>query len=150
MTHQNNRENAKHQEFSAGVILFREQNGGRRYLLLHYPGGHFDFAKGHLEGKETEKEAAVRELKEETGIEEFTLIEGFRDQVVYFFKRKGELIRKTVTFFLGATNLSEILLSDEHQGYLWLDYQAALAKITFENARELLRSAEAFMQNNPI
>ena len=56
-------------EFSAGVILYRQLKDSREYLLLHYPGGHFDFPKGHLEQDETEREAAYRELKEETGID---------------------------------------------------------------------------------
>jgi len=139
--------NVQIKEFSAGVIVFRDHGDKRKYLLLHYPSGHFDFAKGHLEKGETEKQAAIRELEEETGIKQIDLLEGFIDQVVYFFKRKGELIYKRVTFFLGRTNEGDIKLSDEHQGYLWLDYQAALAKITFENAREILRQAEQFLTN---
>ncbi len=147
MTNQNSTRNGEIKEFSAGVVVFREQGEQRKYLLLHYPGGHFDFPKGHLERGENERQAAIRELEEETGISEITLMEGFLDQVVYFFKRKGELVRKTVTFFLGKTKQSEIILSDEHQGYLWLDYQSALAKVTFENAREILRQAEQFLTN---
>ena len=52
-------------EHSAGVVLFRQMKDYREYLLLHYPSGHFDFPKGHLEEDETEREAAFRELEEE-------------------------------------------------------------------------------------
>lgn len=134
------------EEFSAGIVVFRHHDEKRRYLLLHYPGGHFDFPKGHLEAGETEEQAAIRELEEETGINKVTLIDGFIEKITYFFKRRGQLIHKTVTFFLGQTKDSEIQLSHEHKGYLWLDYSAALSKITFENAREILRRAEQFMQ----
>ena len=59
----------KPDEKSCGVVLFRE-DPRREYLILHYPGGHLDFAKGHVEkGEErAEKRTALRELEEETGI----------------------------------------------------------------------------------
>src|SRR5690349_6587521 len=54
-------------EFSAGFVLFRDSAEGPLYLLLDY-GRHWDYAKGHLEEGETAWQAAVRELREETGI----------------------------------------------------------------------------------
>lgn len=146
MTDRNLSKANKIEEFSAGIVLFRPHDDKRKYLLLHYPSGHFDFPKGHLEAGETEKQAAIRELEEETGVSEVRVLDGFLEKIVYFFKRKGQLIHKTVTFFLGETTGSDVKISHEHQGYLWLDYSSALSKITFENAREILRRAEKFLQ----
>ena len=53
-------------EFSAGFILFRRTSAGPVYLLLDY-GRHWDYPKGHLEKNESTWQAAVRELREETG-----------------------------------------------------------------------------------
>lgn len=136
----------KSEEFSAGVIVYREQGAQRVYLLLHYPGGHWDFPKGHLENSESERQAAERELTEETGIVDINIHPDFQDVMIYYFKRQGRLIKKTVTFFLGWTSDSTVKISHEHQGYLWLDYESCLKKITFENARAMLRRAEQYLQ----
>lgn len=134
-------------EFSAGVVLFREKDGHRKYLILHYPGGHFDFPKGHLEKGETEAQAALRELVEETGIEVSGFYPGFREEMNYSFRRQDHRVDKTVTFFLAETDSSQVIISHEHQGYLWLGYEETLAKITFENARQILRRAETALNN---
>ena len=54
-------------EVSAGIILFNEQEE-RKFLLLNYPSGHWDFVKGKMEEGETYQTTALRETKEETGI----------------------------------------------------------------------------------
>ena len=53
---------------SAGIILFNENDDVRRYLLLNYPNGHWDFIKGGIEDGETPHETSIRETEEETGI----------------------------------------------------------------------------------
>ena len=40
-------------EKSAGAIIFRDDNGTRKYLLLHYNPGHWEYVKGHIEDGET-------------------------------------------------------------------------------------------------
>lgn len=129
-------------EFSAGVILYRQLKDSREYLLLHYPGGHFDFPKGHLEQDETEREAAYRELKEETGIDRVIWIEGFREKMHYFFMMKGVKISKYVTFFLARTSQKKVTISFEHRDALWLPYEEAYQKLTFEKGKEFLAKAE--------
>lgn len=131
-------------ERSAGVLVFRDVNGRREYLLLDY-GRHWDYPKGHLEPGETDEQAARRELREETGIIDIELIEGFSREIVYHFRssRKG-LVRKEVIFFAGRLDEKdegEVMLSEEHVGYSWEERDAALAKLTFENARSVLVAA---------
>lgn len=131
-------------EFSAGFVLFREEKkGGRRlYLLLDY-GEHWDYAKGHLEEGETAWQAAVRELREETGIRQVDRVGRFERDMHYVFSspKKGR-VHKTVTYFLGRTRVSEVKVSEEHEGSAWLGYVEAMERLTFDNAREILRAAE--------
>lgn len=142
--------NANLKEFSAGFIVFSvDQHGLRKYLLLHYPSGHFDFPKGHLEQGESDLQAAIRELTEETGISNIEVISGFEEFIHYGFYRKEGQVLKKVTFFLGQSPAQEITLSHEHQGYLWLEYDQALAKITFDNAKTLLQKAEKHLNKKP-
>lgn len=129
-------------EHSAGVVLYRQMKEGREYLLLHYPGGHFDFAKGHIEGDESEQEAAYRELKEETGIENIIWIDGYKEKIEYIYRRFGELSLKDVVFFLARTEQKKVTISHEHQGSVWLPYKEALQKLTFQSAKDLLSKAE--------
>ncbi len=133
------------QEYSAGIILYRMHNNKRLYLLLHYQSGHWDFAKGHIEQGESKEQAALRELKEETGITQVELNKDFEDSFSYFFKSpEGELIHKTVYFLLGITNEKDVQLSHEHIGYAWLSFKEALEQLTYQNARELLEKAHKY------
>ena len=129
---------------SAGIIVFRIKNNVREYLLLHYLGGHWDFAKGKMEKGETKNETALRELQEEANISA-TILDGFKEKLFYIFKEHGELTKKTVYFFVGEAQGEDIRMSREHQGYIWLPYDQALAKLTFKNAKEVLEKADAFL-----
>lgn len=135
------------QERSAGFILFRDDAPGKRvYLLLDY-GRHWDYAKGHVEKGETDLDAAVRELKEETGIKAPEVVDGFTHEIEYFFRSsKHGLIKKSVIFFLAKTESRDVILSEEHIGYEYLDYEAAMKRLTYANAREALRKANEFLQ----
>lgn len=119
-------------------------NGGRKYLLLRYPHGHWDLPKGKIEQGESKQEAALRELKEETGLSA-TILDCFEEQLSYFFRHKGELISKTVYFFIAEAELGKVILSDEHIGFAWLSYQEALDRLSFDNAKEILKRAEQFL-----
>lgn len=141
-------------EISVGAVVFREEAGIRKYLLLHYPSGHFDFAKGHVEEGETEEMTLRRETEEETGIKDLEVLPG-RVSIRYFYTAKGNErqrreregrgihIFKQVHFYPARTRDMDVQLSHEHIGSVWLPYEQALEKVTFENARRVLREAEA-------
>ena len=62
---------------SSGIILFNENESIRKYLLLNYPTGHWDFIKGGIENGENPHQTSIREAKEETGIGDIEYIDGF-------------------------------------------------------------------------
>ena len=134
------------EERSAGVILYRQGPQGREYLLLQHLKGHYwGFPKGHIEGAEDLREAARRELCEETGIGSVELAEGFQVETEYTFNRNDQPVHKRVTYFLGKTDENEVRLSKEHLAYIWLGYPEALERLTYESSRALLRQAEQFL-----
>ncbi len=126
------------EERSAGVVIYRGGSKSPVFLLLNYPSGHWDFAKGKIEYGETEIQAAVRETGEETGIVDLRFVDGFKHMIEYSFQYRDIPVHKQVVFFLAETQTKDIILSDEHENYAWMDYREALDRITFENARVVL------------
>jgi len=132
---------------SAGIVLFRNASNKNEFLLLNYPQGHWDFIKGKVEPGETPYETASRETKEETGISDIEFIDGFEESVEYNFRFKNEDIHKKVIFFLAKTSEKKISLSHEHNDFVWLEYDDALKKTTFRNAKNVLSKANEFLLN---
>ena len=132
------------EEVSAGIILI---NDNKDFLLLNYPSKHWDFVKGKMEEGETEHETALRETNEETGISDVEFIDGFEEEIEYYFYANNQEIHKKVIFFLGKTKTSEIILSHEHLDYIWLEFDNALEKTTYENAKNLLKKSKVFLEN---
>ena len=128
-------------EQSAGIVFFRKIENRIEFLLLHYPSGHWDLVKGHIESNETAKEAAKRESKEETGITDVKFIDGFEEEIEYYFKYDNQDIHKKVIFFLSETKQDRITLSDEHVDFVWLDFENTTKKITFDTAKQIVRKA---------
>ena len=104
-------------EKSCGIILVNQDS----ILLLHYPSGHWDFPKGHVDGEEKEEDTARRELLEETGISDVVL---------------------------GKTKVHNVTISHEHQGYQWCNWEKSLETLTFINSKSILTEAERFLKPN--
>ena len=133
------------QEKSCGAVVFRRSKEGIKYLILHYEAKHWDFPKGKLELNETEEEAAKREIKEETRIDDAQFAEGFRQTISYFYRKNDEVIHKEVVVFLAETKIENVKLSFEHVGYVWMGYENAEKKLTFNNSKEVLKKADEFL-----
>ena len=153
-------------EKSAGAIIFRKENGINYFLLLNYmpaeqgKKGQWGFAKGHVEGNETDEETARREIKEETGIKDLKIVPGFKEIEKYFFRRnyglegearkKAPWVFKLVVFFLAETKTKDVEISSEHSGFLWLPIDEAVKKTTFKNSKKLLKEANGFILKSGV
>jgi 8-oxo-dGTP pyrophosphatase MutT (NUDIX family) len=100
-----------------------------------------------MEEGETHHETALRETNEETGISDVVFLDGFKEEIEYYFRADNQDIHKKVIFFLGKTKTLDIILSHEHLDFVWLDYDSALKKITYKNAKNLLRKSKIFLEN---
>jgi len=135
-------------EKSCGIVLFFSDE----FLIIQHSTesnevkGHWDFPKGHVEDDETELETATRELQEETGIDNFKLIDNFRHKITYNIHKNNGLIPKEVIFFLAESSTKSIQLSSEHQNYSWLNFDLAHDRLTYANAKEVLVKAKTFLE----
>ena len=132
-------------EKSCGAVIFK-RNQNRKYLLLHYEGGHWDFVKGHVEKNESEIDTVRRETEEEVGIEDLIFVEGYRHPISYYYKRAGKTVYKEVVFYLIDAKTDAVRLSREHVGYDWLPYERAYERLTYKNAKETLRKAHEYLE----
>jgi bis(5'-nucleosidyl)-tetraphosphatase len=135
------------EELSAGAVVYYETQNSRErlYLVLNYPAGHWDFPKGAVEKGETEEQAAMREIKEETGIEVPSFVPGFKRKIEYRYRRAKGLSHKQVVFFLARSDTQKVVISHEHSNYAWLTWEKAQSRLTFDNARNVLRDADVFL-----
>jgi len=119
------------------------------YLLLkHTKTGHWTPPKGHNDSNESDFDAAVRETREESGLNldtDYKIVDGFRAEAKYPVK-KGE---KTVVYFLAElTNKNSVAkLSHEHTDFAWLHLEAACQRLNEDQltTREVLRKAAVFL-----
>ncbi len=137
-------------EKSCGAVVFIKKGEQTSYLLLNYAARHWDFVKGNVEQGETEKQTVTRELKEETSITDAQFIDGFREPIAYFYRRQGLTVHKEVVFFVIESHTEKVELSFEHVGYVWLDYKNAMEKLTFKNAKDVLKKAHDFLAKKGI
>ena len=136
-------------EKSCGLVLFTKHKEGNKFLTLHYPAGHWDFCKGNVEKNEKEEQTALRELKEETGIDDVEFIDGFKESISYYYKSGNDTISKEVTFFLARSNTEKVVLSNEHIGYAWVNFEHGMKKLTFNNSKDILTKAVNFLKSVP-
>lgn len=139
---------AQQYERSVGAIIFHSGQPPlreRSFLLLRYPGGYWEFARGHVEEGERERVTARRELAEETGIRDARFLPGFRERYRFQFQREGKHITKDAIIYLAEVNRLVVRVSEEHYGYVWMPGREALRALRFENSRVVLRRAIAFL-----
>ena len=132
------------QEKSCGTVLFTMKDGKILYLLTQAPhDGYCGFPKGHMEGEETEEQTAYRETWEETSIRA-SIDTAFREETRYMLKN-GNL--KLVVYFLGEYSEQTPKHNEgfERLNYLLLPFEEAHRALTFDNAKDILTRADAYI-----
>lgn len=137
------------EEKSAGVVIFRREEGKILYLLLFkkYKTEYWDLAKGHVEKDEDPAETAKREAKEEAGIEDLEFLPGFEEKVSWIYKLEGKLTKKYVTYYLAETKTRDAVVSFEHIKPGWFTLQEAEKVLKHKDSKELLRKAQKFLDS---
>ncbi len=139
-------------EFSAGAVIFKRKDNGILFLVVYSARNKmWGFPKGHLDSGETEKEAAIREIREEVGLDNLQFIDGFAEKAAYetISKRppfKGERIEKYVTYFLCEAKDQDVMVDGrEISDYRFLPLNKAEQSVKFRNLKIILRRAYDFL-----
>ena len=122
-------------EKSCGAIIFNEG----KVLVVKQTSGFYGFPKGHVEIGETEKETAIREVKEETGLD-IKIISDKRYTQSYIVK---ENVHKDVVFFIAKLeNNNEKRQVEEIEEILWIDINEVENILTYDSLQELWKEAK--------
>lgn len=117
-------------EKCCGTIIF----DGDKVLLIKHNVGHWSFPKGHVEENETEFETALRETKEETGLDVEIISE--KRYVTTYSPKEG--VMKDVIYFIAKKINSEIKVQEEEISIVdWINIEEAKEKITYKSDKEL-------------
>ena len=127
-------------EKSCGAIIFYKTKQNTKILLVKNSNGRYwSFPKGHIEEGENEQQTAIREIKEETGLD-VTLFNGFREISEYCPFGK---IRKRVVFFLAQAFTDNVKIQEEEiDSYIWVDLQQARKMCSYDNDLRIIEKAE--------
>jgi bis(5'-nucleosidyl)-tetraphosphatase len=138
------------QEKSCGAVIYIIENFIHYYLLIQYQLNHhyWGFVKGHVEAFETERETAIREIKEEVNLEDLQFYPDFRYTHQY---QSNPFTNKEVVFFLAKSSTRQVTLNPEEvRDSLWLPYRKAMDRLSYPNDQLLLHDVnERLLQPYP-
>jgi 8-oxo-dGTP pyrophosphatase MutT (NUDIX family) len=137
-------------ETSAGGVVFRMQDGEPMFLLIRDSYRNWGFPKGHLEVDEAADAAAVREVQEETGLDDVQLT-GAIETIDWYFRFRGKLVHKVCHFFLMRTECSSTTPQKDEgiTACRWACFDEAARLVSYANARTVLLRAHEMVQLEP-
>lgn len=119
------------EEISAGGVVYKKIDRKIYLLMIKDQNGNWTFPKGLIEPEEDEKEAARREVGEETGITQINFSKELKP-VQYWYRWENDLIKKTVRYFLFEANGEETFKPQKEEGITEVRW------VSPEEAREIV------------
>jgi 8-oxo-dGTP pyrophosphatase MutT (NUDIX family) len=132
-------------QFSAGGVAFRKKAGRVEVALISVgESNRWQLPKGLVDKGESTESAALREVREETGIDA-VMIERI-DKVEYWYvsKDQGSPVRyhKFVYFYLLRYSSGDVLDHDQEVNEArWFDIDDAINKLAFDNEKKIMEKA---------
>jgi 8-oxo-dGTP pyrophosphatase MutT (NUDIX family) len=134
--------------FSAGGVVFRQTTSSGVIEIALVGRGReriWTLPKGTPASGETREMTALREVREETGLD--VRIIGEVGDIEYFFTRKGRLVNKRVFHYLMIAIGGNVEAHDhEYDEARWFPLEEALQNLAYENEKNIVRQAEPLIQ----
>lgn len=131
-------------EKSCGAVIYKNENGERKYLVLKMKKGHYSMCKGHVEGSETEKETALREIGEETNLT-VKIDTAFR-RVITYSPYRG--CSKDVVYFVAETDGKDMCPQEsEVSACLFMPLAEAAKTLSHKSDLDVLIAADKYLGN---
>ncbi|MEM4326140.1 MAG: NUDIX domain-containing protein [Candidatus Pacearchaeota archaeon] len=138
------------------IVVYATMKRGIRYLILkrklHWVG--WEFPKGALQSRETEKMAVKRELKEETGLPPLKITKfNFHGRYDYpkILPDRPNYKGQTFSLYSVKVRIGRVILDRrEHSSYKWVPYKIAIKMLKWKNQKDSLRIVNNFLRNDEI
>lgn len=132
-------------EPTSGGIVFRMTNDKKdiEILLIQDSKGRWTIPKGHIEPGETAKMTARREIEEETGLRNFSVLQ-WLGKIHFKYRRAEKLVLMTTQIYLvQSLNARETLAAEKWmRGIKWFSFTDALDAIEYEDIEKLMLIAK--------
>lgn len=126
-------------EFSAGGVVLKEEDG-KTYVLLIKNKDKYGFPKGNIERSEKKEAAAVREVKEETGITAEAI--DYLGNVEYWYRSTTDTIHKFVYYYLMRYKEGDLNpQKEEIEAAEWIPIEEVLGKLSFDKDKKVFKKA---------
>lgn len=129
-------------EESAGGIVFKKENSKVFILVTQHSAHHgWVFPKGLIDEGEDKNTAALREVKEEGGVDAKIIKE--LQPIEYFYKFEDQTIKKKVTYFLMEYVSGNIQDHDwEMEAAEWLETEKVDERLTYKTDKQVFQEAK--------
>ena len=125
-------------EKSCGAVIFRKVQDKYQFVLVQQKYGlHFGFPKGHVEANESEHMTAMREVKEETGLD-VKIFQNYKEKTTYSPKQG---VLKDVIYFLARAESHDLSHQEEEIVVAeWVDASEVLSRLTYKSDKKIFLS----------
>ena len=135
-------------ETSAGGVVYRKSKDKTEFLVVQHSGHHrWVLPKGWIDPGETKEQTAIREVKEEAGVEA-EIQEHLGEMTIFYTSPEKEKVRKTSHFFLMEYKSGD---SDKDHGWeventQWLVAKEAAEKLDYPGEKNMVEKAAALLE----
>lgn len=132
-------------EKSCGAVVFTRVDGDIKYVIIQSLAGYYGFPKGHMEAGESEKQTALREVYEETGLT-VHILDDFRYVDAYMILAKPGVMKQVVYFVAEYENQKLRHQPEELLGITLMSFEEALDAFQWESSKKILTEVADFLR----